>query len=750
MMSTAGGKLRELESKVGLGALAVTLFGGLATVALGSVSLDAIAQVATLRAPSEFSNIEDERVRSQALFTEPAKVLLDRRCLNCHPEDRQPTQGNDLHPHMPPMHAATSGRGERGLACESCHQKTNTTTSAKAVASVPGGGNPHWALPPASMSWQGKTLGEICEQLKDRKRNGDHDLEGIHHHVATDTLVAWAWNPGLGRRPAPGSQKEFAGLSGASESVARWRSPPVRLLPIRANHVRVRTFESESEAKRFRYRQSDVRKRLPLRYLRADSRGHQGGGAQPCWEQVAMRISRREFLQTSGALCIAFNLSEAKGASPTSTLAPNAFVRIDSSGQVTVIVPYVEMGQGTYTSIPMLIAEELEVALASVRVEHAPASNELYGNPLLGGFQATGNSNAIRGAWIPMRQAGAVARTMLVSAAAEKWGVGAASCRARNGEVIHTPSGRRLEYCGLLESAAKMAMPKPESGALKPPTEFKPIGTPRKRLDLSGKVNGKALYGIDVMIRGMKFAALAISPVLGGKPRSVDESEAKAVPGVRQIVQLSDSVGVVADNTWAAKKGVAALKVEWDEGPNASVSSASILALMQAASEQPGAIARKEGDFKSAFDSAATRFQATYEMPFLAHATMEPMNCTVHVRRDGCDIWTGTQAMTLVQMTAAKIAGLPVDKVVVHNHLIGGGFGRRLQADGVARAVELASQGDAPVQVSYSRDNDIQHDMYRPYWYDRVSAGLDAQGKPVALQHRLTGSSIMARWAPPL
>jgi len=462
-----------------------------------------------------------------------------------------------------------------------------------------------------------------------------------------------------------------------------------------------------------------------------------------------MRISRREFLQTSGALCIAFNLPEAKGASPASTLAPNAFVRIDSSGQVTVIVPYVEMGQGTYTSIPMLIAEELEVALASVRVEHAPASNELYGNPLLGGFQATGNSNAIRGAWIPMRQAGAVARTMLVSAAAEKWGVGAASCRARNGEVIHTPSGRRLKYGALVEAAAKLPVLKPESVALKPHSEFKLIGTPAKRLDLSGKVNGKALYGIDVMIPGMKFAALAISPVLGGKPRSVDESEAKAVPGVRQIVQLSDSVGVVADNTWAAKKGVAALKVEWDEGPNASVSSASILALMQAASEQPGAIARKEGDFKSAFDGAATRFQATYEMPFLAHATMEPMNCTVHVRRDGCDIWTGTQAMTLVQMTAAKIAGLPVDKVVVHNHLIGGGFGRRLEADGVARAVELARQVDAPVKVIYSREDDIQHDMYRPYWYDRVSAGLDAQGKPVAWQHRLTGSSIMARWAPP-
>ena len=215
MMSTAEGKLRELESKVGLGALAVTLFGGLATVALGSVSLDAIAQVATLRAPSEFSNIGDERVRSQALFTEAGKVLLDPRCLNCHPKDRQPTQGNDMHPHMPPMHAATSGRGERGLACESCHQKTNTATNAKAIASVPGGGNPHWALPPASMSWQGKTLSEICEQLKDRKRNGDHDLEGIHHHVATDPLVAWAWNPGPGRRPAPGSQKEFADLIGA-------------------------------------------------------------------------------------------------------------------------------------------------------------------------------------------------------------------------------------------------------------------------------------------------------------------------------------------------------------------------------------------------------------------------------------------------------------------------------------------------------------------------------------------------------
>src|SRR5260370_6825436 len=255
---------------------------------------------------------------------------------------------------------------------------------------------------------------------------------------------------------------ENSGRCGASESVARWRSPPVRLLPIWATHVRVRTFERGAEAKGFRYRQSDVRKRVPLGYLRADSRGHQGGGAQPCWEQVAMRVSRREFLQTSGALCIAFNLPEAKGASPASTLAPNAFVRIDSSGQVTVIVPYVEMGQGTYTSIPMLIAEELEVALASVRVEHAPASNELYGNPRLGGFQATGNSNAIRGALIPTRQAGAVARTMLVSAAAEKWGVGAVCCRARTGQEIQPPSGRRLKYGALVEAAAKLPVLKPQ------------------------------------------------------------------------------------------------------------------------------------------------------------------------------------------------------------------------------------------------------------------------------------------------
>jgi isoquinoline 1-oxidoreductase beta subunit len=463
-------------------------------------------------------------------------------------------------------------------------------------------------------------------------------------------------------------------------------------------------------------------------------------------------LSRRTFLQAGaaagGGLMLSLGLPVATGdAQAAEGFAPNAFVRIEGDGQVVLTMPYVEMGQGTYTSIPMLIAEELEVDLKQVRLEHAPPNEKLYGNPLLGGIQATGNSNAVRASWQPLRQAGATARTMLVAAAAKRWNVDVATCRAQSGEVLHAPTGRRIKYGELAADAARM--PVPDSVALKRPEDFKLIGTPAKRLDTPAKVNGSAVYGIDARPPGVKIATLAQSPVFGGRVKSVDDAAAKAVKGVRQILRLDDAVAVVADHMGAAKKGLAALKIEWDDGPHAKLNTDAIARELEQATLNPGAVAQNIGDIDKAMAGAVTKVEATYQLPFLAHATMEPMNCTVHVRRDGCEIWVGSQAMARVQAAAAKTAGLPLDKVVVHNHLIGGGFGRRLEADGVIRAVEIAKHVDGPVKVVWTREEDIQHDMYRPYWLDRMSAGLDETGKPVAWSNRFAGSSVLARWAPP-
>ena len=462
-------------------------------------------------------------------------------------------------------------------------------------------------------------------------------------------------------------------------------------------------------------------------------------------------LSRRSFLATGAAvggglilgLSLPIGISEA--ASPDS-FAPNAFVCIGSDGQVVLTMPYVEMGQGTYTSIPMLIAEELDVSLAQVHLEHAPPDEKLYANPLLG-VQATGNSNAMRGAWKPLREAGAAARIMLVAAAATRWGVDATSCRAQDGEVIHGPTGRHLKYGELAADAAKM--PVPRTITLKSSDDFKVIGTPVKRLDAPAKVNGTAIYGIDVRPPDVKIATLMQSPVFGGRVKSVDDAAARAVKGVRQIIVLDDAVAVVADHMGAAKKGLGALKIEWDDGPHAQLTTEDIARALDQATLGPGAVAQNIGDAEKALASAATKVEAVYQVPFLAHATMEPMNCTVHVRRDECEIWIGSQAVARVQAMAAKAAGLPPDKVIVHNHLIGGGFGRRLEADGAVRAVEIAKHVDGPVKVVWTREEDIQHDMYRPYWFDRISAGLDEQGRPLAWNNRFAGSSVIARWLPP-
>jgi isoquinoline 1-oxidoreductase beta subunit len=466
---------------------------------------------------------------------------------------------------------------------------------------------------------------------------------------------------------------------------------------------------------------------------------------------LANGLSRRGFLQAGAAaggglmlsLSLPFGHSEAEA---VDAFVPNAFVRIGSDGQIALTMPYVEMGQGTYTSIPMLIAEELEVGLNQIRLEHAPPNEKRYANPLLG-VQATGNSNAIRGAWQPLRQAGATARTMLVEAAAKKWSVDPTSCRAQNGEVLHPPTGRSIKYGALAADAARM--PVPEKVALKRPQDFRLIGTPAKRLDTPAKVDGTAIYGIDVRPAGVKIATLAQSPVFGGRLKNVDDTAAKAVNGVRQIVRLEDAVAVVADHMGAAKKGLAALKIEWDDGPHAKLSTEEIARALDQATLRSGAVAQNIGDVDKAMAGAAMKIEALYQVPFLAHATMEPMNCTVHWRKDECEIWIGSQAVARVQALAAKTGGLSPEKVIVHNHLIGGGFGRRLDVDGAVRAVQIAQRVEGPVKVVWTREEDIQHAMYRPYWVDRISAGLDDKGRPVAWNNRFAGSSVIARWLPP-
>jgi CO/xanthine dehydrogenase Mo-binding subunit len=463
-------------------------------------------------------------------------------------------------------------------------------------------------------------------------------------------------------------------------------------------------------------------------------------------------LSRRTFLVTTaaagGGLLLGVYLPRSIGARAQiadETLAPNAFVRIRPDDTITLVMPQVEMGQGTYTSMSMLIAEELEVDLAKVGLEAAPPSDELYANPLLG-FQVTGGSTSVPGFWEPLRRAGATARVMLIEAAAAQWNVEPASCRAEKGEVI-SATGQRLNYGALVDAAARL--PVPDKVVLKAPEEFTLIGTPAKRLDTPDKVDGKAKFGIDAMLPGMKFATVAACPIFGGKLKSVDDSGALAIPGVRQVVRIDNAVAVVGDHMWAAMQGLQALHIEWDEGPNANVTTESIVAQMARASESNGVVARADGDFAKAMPATAKRIDAVYEMPFLAHAAMEPMNCTVHVTKDSCEIWVGIQVVARAQATAAQVTGLPPEKIQVHNHLIGGGFGRRLDVDGITQAVAIAQQVDGPVKIVWSREEDIQHDVYRPYYYDRFTAGFDAQDRLVAYHHRVTASSILARWAPP-
>ncbi|WP_109476276.1 xanthine dehydrogenase family protein molybdopterin-binding subunit [Paraburkholderia sp. C35] len=484
-------------------------------------------------------------------------------------------------------------------------------------------------------------------------------------------------------------------------------------------------------------------------------------------DRASALVTRRAFLKFSasvaaisgGGLLLAFTMpARGQGDARKSVIggdgvetpqdgvfAPNAFVQIDRAGKVTLIVPKVEMGQGVYTSIPMLIAEELEVPLDNITVDHAPPDEKRFMDPLLGG-QLTGGSTSIRYAWEPMRRAGAAARMLLINAAAQQWQVDPATCHAENGQVIHADTKRNIAYGQLVDAAAKLSVP--QDVPLKKPQDFKLIGTQAKRLDSPEKVDGSAIFGLDVRLPDMVYAAIVNCPVFGGTLASVDDSAAKKIPGVRQIVKIDNGVAVIGDHTWAAKRGAAALKVTWNEGAGATVSTKTIVDDLAMASERNGAVARKDGDVNDAFPKASTRVDAVYQQPFLAHATMEPINCTVHVKPDSCDIWVGTQVPTRAVDVGAQVTGLAPDKVIVHNFLLGGGFGRRLEVDGVMQAVKVAKQLNVPVKVMWTREEDIQHDMYRPYYYDKISAGLDANGKPVAWQHRIVGSSIFARFAP--
>lgn len=464
------------------------------------------------------------------------------------------------------------------------------------------------------------------------------------------------------------------------------------------------------------------------------------------------QLNRRLFLKASivvgGGLVVNLALGPELSVAAAAGFAPNAFIRIDRKGLVTLVMPQVEMGQGIYTAQAMLLAEELEVALDDVKFEHAPLNEALYANPMLG-RQMTGGSTSIRAFWTPLRTAGATARIMLIQAAANEWKVDAATCRAEDGFVIDESGKRKRAYGELVDIAASLLVPPPETVTLKSPKDFKLLGTSAKRLDTPGKVDGSLKYGIDASPAGTKIAAIAISPVLGGKPKSVNEQAALAIKGVHQVVQTDGAVAVVADHTGAAKKGLEAAAIEWDDGPNAHVSSSDIVEHLDQESRKAGAIARSEGDVTAALASAAQRIDAVYQLPFLSHAAMEPMNCTVHVRKDACELWVGTQNLSAAKEAAAAVTGLAPEKIIINNHIVGGGFGRRLEVDGIIHAVKVAMQVNGPVKVIWSREEDIQHGYYRPHYYDRMSGGIDAQGNPVAWTHRVSGSSIFARIFPP-
>ncbi len=428
--------------------------------------------------------------------------------------------------------------------------------------------------------------------------------------------------------------------------------------------------------------------------------------------------------------------------------APNAWLRIDGDGLVTIVNSQSEMGQGTLTSMAVIIADELDADWSKVRVEQSGV-DPAYGNPGFGGDQLTAGSRSIRGLMPVWRRAGAAAKQMLIAAAARELGVPAGELRADRGVIHHDASGRTLTYGALADKAA--ALPVPQDPPLKTPDQFTLIGKDVRRLDTPDKVTGRAIYGLDVSVPGLLVASVARCPVFGGTVASVDASRARAVKGVKQVVQIRAGVAVVADGYWAAKRGRDALAVTWSEGPNARLSSAAVRRAFADAAKQPGPVARRDGDVAKALAKASRAVEAVYEVPFLAHATMEPQNCTAHVRPDGCEVWAPTQVQTNAQREAMRITGLPREKVRVHTTFLGGGFGRRGEVDYVVEAVELSKAVGAPVKVVWSREDDTQHDFYRPATYNVLRAGLGSDGMPTAWFHRIVGAGLMAQrgWVKP-
>jgi isoquinoline 1-oxidoreductase beta subunit len=462
-----------------------------------------------------------------------------------------------------------------------------------------------------------------------------------------------------------------------------------------------------------------------------------------------IQLTRREFFKVSavagGSLLLEFHLGPrlARADAAGGAFAPNAWLRIERDGTVTVQVGSSEMGQGVMTAIPMMLAEELDADWSKVRSVAAPA-DKAFTNPRIGS-QLTGGSTAVRGYWEIARKAGATARDLLVSAAAQDWGVKPESCRTENGAVIHKGDGRRLAYGELADKAARL--PVPEAVLLKEPDEFRLIGRPLPRLDTPAKVDGSAVFGMDVRVPGMPIAVVARCPVFGGKLRRFDATAAKRIKGVHEVIAISRGVAVVADDFWSARRGRDALELEWDEGPGAKLTSAAIRKEFENMLDN-GASVRSDGDVDDALTRAPRKLSAVYEVPYLAHACMEPMNATAHVRADGCDIWVGTQAQTFAQRTAALITGLSSEQVKIHTMFLGGGFGRRSEQDFVIEAVELSKATGKPVKVVWTREDDMQHDAYRPATYNALEAALDQDGRPVAWRHRIAGSSIMARAMP--
>ena len=463
-------------------------------------------------------------------------------------------------------------------------------------------------------------------------------------------------------------------------------------------------------------------------------------------------LDRRSFLTVTaaagGGLLVGTYLGplQASLEAADGSFEPNIWVRIDADDTVRVMLTQLEMGQGVMTAMPMLVAEELDVDWNTITTEWVGADSR-YGAGF-GGQQLTAGSNSIRAYWRPLREAGAAARQVLVAAAAGEWGVAAEDCSTDKGRVRHEPTGRQLRYGALVDRASQL--PVPTEVTLKEPGSFTLLGQDVARLDIPEKVDGRAGFGIDVQRPDMLVARVLRCPVFGGKVASYDASRANAIAGVHDVVPVSAGLAVVADNYWAASRGLQALAddVTWDEGPLAGLTTDEISRRFREKAEQPGAPARNDGDADAALGNAATTFERVFEVPYLAHATMEPMNCTAHVQADRCDVWAPTQGQTPTQQAAVAASGLAPDQVFVHPTFMGGGFGRRGEADFVMDAVETSKAVGRPVKVVWSREDDMQHDYYRPYTYVRMWAALDADGTPVAWKQRLVQPSLLERTRP--